>query len=191
MERLLLSREAENLASIVSDPAKMSSALELATAILGWTLNEALVTALQYGIAAAWAYLESVLDVRLLLSGGRVAMVKTPEQWTSKLEAFATYFPVEQKAIESESGLDYKDYMLTFLGLTFTKNLGLRFLDILENSLRSCEDYSQVRVDNLIFSMKVECDFEARPLFFSLIPSADRDFSGYSFKLTQSMSYIT
>ena len=189
--RLLAAREAENLVSLAGDPKKMKDAFMLATAIIGWTGVEPLVAALQMGIVAAWAYLESVLDVRLILAGGKVAAVKSPADWVSDIYKFPTYFPVEVRAKESPNGLDYGAYLAIFTALCSQKNLGLRFMDILEDALHSSEDYSDVRCDNLIVAMKAECSMTSEPVFFSLIPYDWGDPGTYQIKSTGSLSYYS
>ena len=61
---LLGIREAMNFVTILKDAEKKSLALGIATAAVGFTGIAPLVKAVQIGILLAWAYVESVLDVR-------------------------------------------------------------------------------------------------------------------------------
>ena len=76
VDRLLLLREGLNMASLMAMPDKQSEAMALAVTLAGATVNPAIIEAVKYGILAAWAYVESVLDVRTLLDGGKISLVK-------------------------------------------------------------------------------------------------------------------
>ena len=188
--KLLLAREAENLVYLAQSSAEKAEAESLAIAIMGWTGNAAIVKATELGIIAAWAYLESVLDVRLILAGGKVPAVKTQAEWTSRIELLPTYFDVNIRAKESENGLDYASYLAVFTALCSNKKLGLRFADILEDALHTCEDYAGVHCDNLIVSMKVKCTMTSEPIFFNLIPYDWGDPGTYHIVSERSMSYF-
>ena len=98
---------------------------------------------------------------------------------------------MEVRAKESPNGLDYGAYLAIFTALCSQKNLGLRFMDILEDALHSSEDYSDVRCDNLIVAMKAECSMTSEPVFFSLIPYDWGDPGTYQIKSTGSLSYYS
>ena len=49
-------------------------------------------TALTAALLAAWAYGESLLDVRILLAGGKVPAVKTKESFQLTLKTWGNYW---------------------------------------------------------------------------------------------------
>ncbi len=61
---------------LIQDQQKCIEAEELAVALMGWSMNPPVVDATKWGILAAWAYSESILDVRALLEGRRIAWIK-------------------------------------------------------------------------------------------------------------------
>ena len=73
VDRLLLIRDGLNMASIMSMPDKQAEAEALAIAMAGASVNPAIIEAVKYGILAAWAYVESVLDIRALLDGDKIS----------------------------------------------------------------------------------------------------------------------
>lgn len=83
VNRLLLLREAGNFATIMQDSGKQALAMEIAAAAVGFTGLPPLIQAVQVGILLGWSYMESILDVRHLLAGGKVPLIKEVSQWQS------------------------------------------------------------------------------------------------------------
>ena len=83
--RILLIRCAANFAYLMTSPAKQSEALAAAATMAGFTVNPAIVEAVKYGLLAGWAYCESVLDLRTLMDGEKIPIIKSDETWTSGL----------------------------------------------------------------------------------------------------------
>ena len=63
---------------------------------------------LEGAILLAWAYAESVYDVRTLFAGGKVPLLKNKETWHYSLTA-ALHGDLKDRAQEGK-GLDYQDY---------------------------------------------------------------------------------
>ena len=81
IKRLLFVREAANITHILGDGDKRAKTLGMAEALAGFTGNPAVVRLVQTGVIAAWAYVESILDIRALLAGDRVALLKNGDEW--------------------------------------------------------------------------------------------------------------
>ena len=191
VEKLLVMREAENLISLRRDPAKMAEVESLALALVGWTGNPAIIEATKAGLMASWSYVESVLDVRTLLSGKKVALLKTPAQWTSQLLCLANYFPVSVKAKECSEGIDYEEYLCIMSALQTQKSLGLRSLDLMENVLHLQEGYKNVTMDRCVYRMKVQFAYESQPIFYSQLSGIRNRFPICHFKGIGQINYLT
>ena len=76
IKRLLFVREAANITHILGDGDKRAKTLGMAEALAGFTGNPAVVRLVQTGVIAAWAYVESILDIRALLAGDKIALIK-------------------------------------------------------------------------------------------------------------------
>ena len=57
----------------------------IAAALAGFTGNPAIIKTVQIAVVGAWAYIESIQDIRALLMEGKIALVKSKEQWTTDL----------------------------------------------------------------------------------------------------------
>ncbi len=83
----------------------MGQALEAATALAGFTGNPAIIQLVQAAVVGVWAFVESVLDIRLLLEGGKVPVVKNGAQWTSDLFCLGQYVSPKVRAKNGDDGM--------------------------------------------------------------------------------------
>ncbi len=188
--RIMAIREAANLATIYSSSTLKAQATTVATSIATAAANPELSTALEVLIIAIWALVESILDVRTLLSGGKVAAYKTSSDWTStNLLAIAAYLPTSQKAKESETGISYITYLTGFIALLSEKNTSLRPLDLIELNLRQQEDYANLRLDHVVCAMSVDCTYEGGAVFLSFVDTTLDSLDWYSYSATKTISY--
>ncbi|MCR4610623.1 MAG: DUF5702 domain-containing protein [Lachnospiraceae bacterium] len=169
VKRLLAIREVANFITLFSDATKNAEALELATAVAGFTLNPAIIEIVHYGFMAAWAYMEAVLDVRLLLDGGKVLPIKTSADWTSELYNLGNCMSADYTAKDNNAGMSYEDYLLTFLVIESSRDESLRAMDMVETSMNALPYYENLKMDRLICDMNMTITYEADPMFFSLI----------------------
>lgn len=65
----------------------------------------------KWGILAAWAYSESILDVRALLEGRKIAWIKNAEQWTTGINQTSEAVDGFAMAKDCENGWDYMKYL--------------------------------------------------------------------------------
>ena len=190
VERILAIREVENMISLSSDQKKMTEVKSMAATAAAVVLHPELEEVVSYGIMAAWAYLESVLDVRLLLSGGKVSLVKSTEEWTSELSQIATCLDTNVKAKECDTGITYKGYLFALFSIESQKKMAYRGLDLIEESLRQNEDYAYTKVDHCLVESCITTKMDASPLFMSFIPLYENNISGYEFITRRKISYL-
>ena len=187
VEQLMIIRESANYMTILKSPGMVAQAQTIAEILAGFTMNPAIIEAVKYAIIGAWAYVESTLDIRLLLSGGKVALVKTAEQWTSDVWHLSACMDVKYKAKECPDGIGYKEYLMGFLAIRSNETLAMRACDVMETALHGTDDYKNVRCDNMIFAGEIELGFSADEMFLSLF-AGENSTDGY--ELTKS-KYLT
>ncbi len=190
VNRLLGIREIENYLAILKDSGKMTQAMDLAIHFAGASGNAAIIKAVQLGIAAAWAYMESILDIRLLLTGGKVAFIKEPSQWTSELLQLPVYLDVSIKAKECDRGLDYQTYLFSLLCLISQRELVFRSMDLMENELNHQEEYVNLKMDQLYYVAKSDSGFTGKPIFFSYMNGMNISQELYQFHQEKKLSYL-
>ena len=191
LERMLLLREAANIAHIFSDSKKMAQIEELAS-ISGLLAggNYGIVKAVELGIAGVWAYAESVMDVRALVHGERIPLVKREAEWTIALDELHHIWDKETKAKKCESGLSYTDYLKQLLFLADNQTLAYRMMEVMELGMRCREEYKNCRMDHMIVMLRCKVKFRGVPVFseMSSIGSAYR--GNYIFSKEIERSYV-
>ena len=187
--RLLLLREAANMLHIISDSEKQGAAMALATALVGFTGNTAIIKMVQIGIMAAWAYAESILDLRALLAGNKIALLKSREQWTTQLGSLAQIFAGGQQAKNCENGLSYQNYLKGFLFMMKEKNLAYRMMGIMEQNIRQIPVYHNCRMDHILCALSYEVSYTAQPLFWDLSILQQPKLMETRFDVSKSFSY--
>ncbi|MDD5940842.1 MAG: DUF5702 domain-containing protein, partial [Lachnospiraceae bacterium] len=150
--RLLLVRECANCIYIFQDEGKKEAARVLALAVSTLLLSPELEEALAAAILFAWAYMESVRDVRTLLSGGSVPLMKTSETWKTSVEGILS---PSAEAGEEDEGLDYRTYLLIMLFFESMDSRCARLMDMMEADVRKKEERNTFRMDRCMDSFSV------------------------------------
>ena len=177
---ILMIRAACNAAYLATDQSKQAEAAALATVIGAITLNPEVIKALKMGILAAWAYCESVLDVRALLAGDKVVMMKSDSTWTTKLLGMTTMLTGKAKAKSCSTGVSYKTYLGMLLFFKSEKAMAYRAMDVQEATVRQTQGYESFRMDNSICEMSIDVTYKYHGLFLcfvNLLEGADNEFS--------------
>lgn len=170
VHKLLFLREGVNFLYVFSNTEMRRSAETLAAAISGGAPG--ITAALGAALLAAWAYGESLLDVRILLAGGKVPVVKNAQSFRLTLENLGKLPEVLEACNEAEGeGLDYRGY-LQMLFLTGKKgSYPMRALDLMESSLKKQPGMEGFRVDHCVTGMQAEVHWELGTIF-SWVPKA-------------------
>lgn len=138
--RLLAVREGMNYACLQADGGKKAECETLAAALVGFTLIPGLVEAVKQVLMLAWAFAESVLDVRILLNGNRVAFVKAGDDWRLSLKDALDLGDLSAyDGADDSEGLDYGEYLGILLLMTGGKEKRMRGLDVLEGVVQETE----------------------------------------------------
>ena len=97
------------------DSGKRNEALMLATTLVGASGNAAAIKAAQYVIMGVWSYGESIVDVRRLLKGDKLNIIKDNSDWQLSLENLLKmnfdWDNISGKTGSQKSGLSYEDYL--------------------------------------------------------------------------------
>lgn len=191
LKQIMLMREASNVAFLLQDKEKMELAEGLAE-IVGLMAGEnpAVVKVIQIGIIGAWAYMESILDVRTLISGGRISLIKQEGEWTTELTNLVAVFDKDAKAKICEKGLKYLDYLKQLLYIMNNQKLAYRMMEVMEIGLRHLKEYENCRMDHMIVALEYKVKFRSQPLFSSLVSVGERYEGNYYFSKDIKRSYV-
>lgn len=168
VNQLLGIREAANFMYLMSDQTKVELAGSMALAIVGITGNAAIIEAVKIAVLSAWAFAESILDIRTLLTGGKIALVKNDAAWTMDLEDISTLGTSYAKAKNSEEGLSYKEYLGILLLFQEGNQLAKRGMDVQELTLQEKYNNKEIYLDEWIIDTEIEVTYHYNPVFFSI-----------------------
>lgn len=143
--RLCVLREAANAMYLMSDETKKAEIKLLATAICAAIMLPGLIPILEGAILLAWAYAESVYDVKSLLAGGKIPLFKDSDSWHYGLST-ALGGGLQDQATEGE-GLSYQDYLRIFLMFTDSGKITGRAMNMVEADIRKTPGNSAFRLD--------------------------------------------
>lgn len=150
--QLLLIRAAANMVHLVSDGEKMAAAEALAGTLATLILLPEIAPLFQTVIVLTWGIAESIYDVRQLLAGGRIPLLKDASDWHYSLEGIFD-FSVGTGGTEAQEGLSYKDYLRILLCLQDKKQTTYRLMDIMEMDIRQTPGNGYFRMDGCIDSV--------------------------------------
>ncbi|MBQ7370522.1 MAG: hypothetical protein IJW67_01330 [Blautia sp.] len=167
VSKLVWLRVGANYLYCVGDFQMNSEAEGLALVLMGWTGIAQLVEALKQGLLIGWAYAESLLDVRALVSGGRVPLVKNEHTWQCSLDQLKNLSSLlKEPGKDRGEGLRYKDYLRLLLNLQGTGQLERRGKDLIELNLRRRCGFDRFRIDHCIVAVRDTAKWGMEPVFF-------------------------
>lgn len=146
---LVFWREVANCFYLFSDSEKIAEAEAMAAVLTAILLVPELLEPVKISILFAWAYLESLQDVRIMLNGGRVPLLKDASTWKTSLLSILN--PAGSLSDEAGGeGLSYQDYLQIMLFLTPRSEKVWRLMDIIEMDVRKIPGYAGMMLDHCI-----------------------------------------
>lgn len=162
--KLLAIREAANFLYLVSDPIKSQQAATMATMLGGPSLNPAIIEVIKIGLLTAWAFAESILDVRALLEGKKIPLLKSEETWTVELENIGSLTQEFTSAKESTWGIDYETYLGILLLFEEDESLAMHAMNAQEATIRKAGNPS-FEMDRCITQASARVCYSYKPVF--------------------------
>lgn len=160
VNRMLLLREAANAAYLYTDPEKRAQSGTLAASLCTALLIPEGAFVVEKLLLLGWAYGESLLDVRQLMAGGKVPLVKNSASWQLALSDIGQIFSLLQDGqAKNTSGLDYNDYLQILLFTSSRNNLTFRCMDMIEQNIRLKPGKENFRIDSCMECLEMETGF--------------------------------
>lgn len=173
-KRLLRWREVSNVLYILSDSSKIAEAEAMALALTAVALCPELAEPVKYTILFAWAYVESLQDVKSLLAGGRVPIMKTASDWRTGINSIKDV----RGSLSEDSGgrgLSYKEYLQIMLFLQNSQDRTYRAMDIMEMDIRRTPGNGRFCMDDCFDTYRAKLCVSSR--------------FGYSYEMTRNYGF--
>ncbi len=148
VNRLLALREAANLVYLAGDAQKQTEMETMAGVIAASLGIPAAMPVVKMALAVCWAFAESVLDLRELLDGGKVALFKTAESWQLSLEQLPKLLETgDQSRKNAAGGMNYSNYLRLLLMQKSGKAVTFGAMDLVEYNMRTVQNQPGFRLD--------------------------------------------
>lgn len=173
LNRILVVREAANTLYLYSDKAKNAIVDAASTVISSAIAQPELQPVFRTAIILGWAYAESLYDVKCLLNGKELPLLKTKESWHYNIDFILRNVNEEWSLPEETDGFDegggemqrypdidfslyYEDYLRIFLALTSLEEQTFRMMDIVEMDIRMTPGNEYFRMDGCVDHLAAE-----------------------------------
>ncbi|WP_099467362.1 DUF5702 domain-containing protein [Konateibacter massiliensis] len=187
VNKLLLMREGINFVYLLTDTVKRQEALSLATLIVGY-LGPVFVAILEMALLLAWAFAESVIELRMLMSGKKVALIKNAGNWNLSLSNLENLSELLDSGEEDEDGIDYRGYLKILIFFEADNKKIMRSLDLIERTIQL--ESPNFKIDNCTQSFTASMQYRTDSLFLRLpFQALERGSESYSHTVTRDFSY--
>lgn len=165
--RLLAVREGLNLLHILSDSQKRTEARNLAVLITGAAGMTPLVLLTAFFVMSVWALGEAVMDIRGLLEGKKVPVLKDREDWALTLEGLLSMGSKgDVQSGGGENGFTYLSWLKILLLMEDVVQQEYRMMDIIQMNIRKEQDNFRMRRG--VYQVKINSRICGKHVFFSL-----------------------
>lgn len=185
VNRLLLIREGMNYLYCLKTSEINAKAQGLAVTLTGFLGIPALTSATKHALLLAWAYGESLVDLRILLDDGKVPIFKDAETWSLSLENLGRVTEVLKNGAKGKDrGLSYQDYLRVLLNMGTVASQKMRALDMIQAELQTEDGTAAFKAENCIVAVKSSTKWHCRPVFLGL-PGAVMNITGGEVDIVQ------
>ena len=161
IKKILQIREGVNFFALVSDKGKVAEAEGLAMIVSALLFSPEIKEAVKTTILFAWSYAESVKDVRILLDGNKLPLIKDSSTWNTPLSQLLMFTACLDKYQISSEGVTYEDYLKFFLSMESEQELLNRFMDICEMDIRVTNGNEYFQMDGCVSAIGAKANISS------------------------------
>lgn len=164
LKKLMAFRFVPNYIYLQGDAGKRAEARTLALTLCTVMAFPAAAEALTQVLLLAWAFGESIMDLRSLMKGYGVPITKSKETWQLSLAGLMTLGSQDsgQEGADTQGGMKYKEYLRVLLFLNGKQEMPLRVLDMVELRLRREKGLSWFQADACISRIEIASTLNLR-----------------------------
>lgn len=163
-EQILRLRYASNYAYLLTNAEKMAEAKATALVISTALAVPVTMEVMTQGILLAWAYGESIMDVKTLLRGNKVPLVKSDNSWQLSIAGLLNLAEEQQidDGADDEDGMNYEGYLKILLFLKNRQLITMRTLDLVELNLQKICGLDFLKADCCITKIGIKSRCQLR-----------------------------
>lgn len=178
VNRIFIIREAANTVYLMESDDKYAIAEALGEVLAAAMMVPEIAGLLTAALILGWAFAESVYDVKSILAGKKIPLLKDDATWhyglSASLQGELSGMPAEEA--EETPGMSYEDYLRVFLLLGEEKVITYRTMSMVEQDVRNTPGNRNFRLDACIVETAMNVKVRSK--------------YGYSFEIERQKSYI-
>lgn len=160
VHRISALREAANAVYLFGDEAKCAEADALSAVLAAAMLVPEIQPLLKTSLLLGWAYAESLYDVKCLLAGERIPLIKDSASWHYGIDCI--FGGTQEDAAKGNGkGQNYEDYLRILMAFTDLDTLTLRAMDMIEADIRQKPGNECFRMDACADMFEVSAEIES------------------------------
>lgn len=154
--QILAIRGGANLIALMQDEGKKQYAQILAFSMASALGMPEAAEVLEELLEIIWAMAEALYDVSTLLQGGRISVIKQPEEWHYSMENALNFVKPEAEQTKITDGLSYEDYLRILLCFHGKEELTMRMADVMEMNIRNTPGNENFCMDGCFEAFRVQ-----------------------------------
>lgn len=150
VEAIFAVREVANTCYLYSNQECRLIAETLASVLATAMMIPEAAEVIEHILLFGWAFAESVYDIRCIMDGGRIPLMKTADTWHYNLNSALNIGMELVMPAEEKEGLAYEDYLRIFMFLENPDKLTVRAMNMVEADIRATEGNEYFRLDGCL-----------------------------------------
>lgn len=162
VEKIVLAKTGINMAYLITDKEKMEQVSAIAASVAIVTGLPFLESVAKGVLISAWSMAEAVNDMKILLSGGKVALTKSNGGWRTSIGNVTN-----GSKKEDSKGLSYKEYCQILIAVQNTGDSLYRIMDLIQTNIQKRYN-SEFLMSKSLTGFKLKATYETAPLFTAI-----------------------
>lgn len=162
VEKIVLAKTGINMAYLITDKEKMEQVSAIAASVAIVTGLPFLEPVAKGVLISAWSMAEAVNDMKILLSGGKVALTKSKGGWRTSIGNITN-----GGKKEDSKGLSYKEYCQILIAVQNTGDSLYRIMDLIQINIQKRYN-SEFLMSKSLTGFKLKATYETAPLFTAI-----------------------
>lgn len=155
VNRMILFRMIFNLSYLMVSPTKSGEAHSVAAALTSAVALPMLEQLVYMLIMLAWSYAEAVVDIKALLAGGKIELIKTDASWQLSMENLMNISEstLETKQKTSDKGLGYEAYIFILMTISNQTKIENRMISLMQENIRLDSGYEHFNMNDCYYGL--------------------------------------
>lgn len=184
---IVLHRIAFNFAYLMTDQTKLAEVESIAIVLS--LIPGVSYAVVKYLLLGCWAYAETLVEIKSLLSGNGIPYLKTGDTWLTDINHLGSLGNIEALDYNGVDRIDYKGFLMIFLAEHLNK-IYYRMCDVIQLNLRQKDE--NFLISNCVYAVTMDICVIGTQTYSAFIQSQlggsglDDNLYNYSFSLEAS-----